>query len=92
MQLINFIIFQDNKSPKAVEKKSAPSLDEMVGSTISPMIKSTGNPVELDSLLNNETELRHRTNVCSPGKIKLSLTYKTVQFINIVYSTLVMYE
>ena len=60
-----------------------PSLEEMVGATIEPMIETTGNQVDMDVFLNPpepETELRHRTNVqsVSSGKIKLSLTYEKV--------------
>ena len=60
-----------------------PSLEEMVGATIEPMIETTGNQVDMDEFLNPpepETELRHRTNVqsVSSGKIKLSLTYEKV--------------
>lgn len=60
-----------------------PSLEEMVGATIEPMIDTTGHEVDMDEFLNPpepETEIRHRTNVqsVSPGKIKLSLTYEKV--------------
>ena len=63
-----------------ITMEKVPSLDQMIQSTIQPMIKSTGNEVDMDTFLNTETELRQRTNVLSvsPGKIKLSLTYNNV--------------
>lgn len=63
------------KKKESVAK--VPSLGEVVGNTIEPMVKSTGNAVEVDDLLNQETELRHRSsNVTSGcGKVKLTLKY-----------------
>lgn len=60
---------------------NVPSLDKMVGSTIDSMVQSTGNKVDMDVFLNNETTLRQRTNLpeSGNGKIKLSLSYNQVK-------------
>ena len=62
--------------------KSTPSLDEIMASTIDPMIQTTGNDVDLQDLISEQEEectLRKRSNVTSAdgpnGKIKLSLSY-----------------
>ena len=62
--------------------KSTPSLDEIMASTIDPMIQTTGNDVDLQDLISEQEEectLRKRSNVASAngpnGKIKLSLSY-----------------
>jgi hypothetical protein len=67
---------------------NVPSLDKMVGSTIDSMVQSTGNKVDMDVFLNNETTLRQRTNLpeSGNGKIKLSLSYnqdKEILMINV---------
>lgn len=66
---------EENDAPK--KAKTPPALDEMVASTISPMIKTTGNSVDPDTFLNNEMELRQR-HVSGSPKIKLSLKYLQV--------------
>lgn len=62
--------------PAAQEKhaKVPPALDEMIASTISPMVKTTGNSVDPETFLNAESELRQR-HVQGIPKIKLSLKY-----------------
>jgi Ca2+-dependent lipid-binding protein len=61
--------------------ESTPSLDEIMSSTIDPMIKITGNDVDLQELMVEEEEtctMRKRSNVLATGpngKIKLSTSY-----------------
>ena len=61
--------------------QSTPSLDEIMSSTVDPMIQTTGHDVDLQDLMVEQEEnctLRKRTNIhttCPNGKIKLSLSY-----------------
>ena len=77
-----------NSEPKLEKKastisrkssKSPPALDEMVSSTIGPMVQTTGNEVNIDTFLNTETELRQRKGKL--GKVKLSMKYDRVSLI-----------
>ena len=57
-----------------------PSLDEMVANTLEPMVKTTGNNVDLSNLLNPLTELRYRNTAMGPcGKIKIGLSFDTIK-------------
>jgi len=69
------LLTEESKEP------STPSLDEIMASTVDPMIQTTGHDVDLQDLMVEQEEpctLRKRTNVaatCPNGKIKLSLSY-----------------
>merc|ERR1712226_203936 len=64
-----------------VKLQSTPSIDEMLSSTIDPMIQTTGCDIDLQDLLEEQEEsctLRKRSNVLATGpngKIKLSISY-----------------
>jgi len=57
-----------------------PSLDEMVANTLEPMVRTTGNNVDLPNLLSPLSELRQRTSPAGPwGKIKLGLSFDAIK-------------
>ena len=70
---------EDQKDSRVKKDSKIPALDEVVGCTIDPMVKSTGNEVDMDTFLNNETTLRQRTSAevqsSACGKVSLTLKY-----------------
>ena len=60
----------DTATPKS------PSLDEMIVNTLEPMVKTTGNSIDLSDLQSPDTEIRQRAGANGPhGKIKLGLVF-----------------
>jgi hypothetical protein len=67
-----------NEIPASSEqtKMRSPSLDEMVANTLEPMVKTTGNNIEMSDIFNPLMELRHRAAAMGPcGKIKVGLVF-----------------
>ena len=65
-------------APEHVEEQKirSPSLDEMLASTLEPILKPTGNDLNLTSFLNPLTDMRHRAGVFGPcGKVKIGLLF-----------------
>ena len=57
---------------------SIPSLDQMLANTIAPMAKTSGNPIDMDTFLNQEMSLRQRHVPSEIGKVKLTLKFEQV--------------
>ena len=67
-------------SPEPVVEQTtrSPSLDEMVSNMLEPMLKTTGNDIDLSSFLNPLTDMRQRAGVFGPcGKVKIGLVFDT---------------
>ena len=77
-EISNSVSSTSNEIPASSEqnKMRSPSLDEMVANTLEPMVKTTGNNIDLSDILNPLTEIRQRAAAMGPcGKIKVGLVF-----------------